>query len=205
MIRDEFFDAVNNYSSTGDNTLKLWKEIEEQYSHASRHYHNMLHLENLISELLPVRARFTNWNVVVFAVVYHDIVYKASKSNNEEKSAELAAKRLHGIVVPEEALARCREFILATKRHEQVDDEIDLFTDADLSILGSSSADYRIYANQIRKEYSIYPDFLYNPGRKKVLLHFLEMQTIFKTSFFMDKYESSARRNLENELSYIGC
>jgi predicted metal-dependent HD superfamily phosphohydrolase len=203
MIRDEFFNAVNSYSSSGDNTSKLWKEIEEQYSHTSRHYHNMLHLENLISELLPVRDRFTNWNVVVFAVVYHDIVYKASKSNNEEKSADFAVKRLNGITVPEESVARCGKFILATKQHEQLDDEIDLFTDADLSILGSSSDDYRIYADQIRKEYSIYPDFLYNPGRKKVLLHFLGMQTIFKTPFFRDKYESSARRNLENELSYL--
>ena len=204
MIRDEFFNAVSNYSSPGDNTSKLWKEIEEQYSESSRHYHNLLHLENLVSELFPVREKFTDWNVVVFAVVYHDIVYKASKSNNEEKSADFAVKRLNGIEVPEESVGRCRKFILATKRHEQVDDEIDLFTDADLAVLGRSPDDYRIYANQVRKEYSIYPDFLYNPGRKKVLLHFLEMQSIFKTSFFRDKYEASARRNLENELGYLG-
>ena len=200
MIRNEFFNAVNTYGSSPDTTSKLWQEIERQYSEPSRHYHTLLHLQNLISELLPVQSRFKHWNVVVFAVVYHDIIYKASTSNNEEKSAELAIKRLGEIAVPEDSVDRCKKFILATKRHQQVDDEIDLFTDADLAILGSSPDSYRTYTNQIRKEYSIYPDLLYKPGRKKVLLHFLGMPTIYKTSFFREKYEEQARRNLEDEL-----
>ena len=195
---------LSTFSSSGDNASKLWQEIERQYSDPSRHYHTLVHLQNLISELLPVQSKFKNWNVVVFAVVYHDIIYKASKSNNEEKSAELAVKRLNGIAVPEDSVVRCKEFILATKRHQRVDDEIDLFTDADLSILGSGPDTYRIYTNQIRKEYSIYPDLLYKPGRKKVLLHFLGMQTIYKTLFFREKYEEQARRNLANELGLLG-
>jgi predicted metal-dependent HD superfamily phosphohydrolase len=203
MIRDEFFNAVSNYDSTEDSTSKLWKEIEEHYSDASRHYHNLLHLENLTSELLPFRTTFTNWNVVIFAVVYHDIVYHASKNSNEEKSAAVAVKRLNGILAPKETVLRCGEFILATKRHEQVDDEVDLFTDADLSILGSSPDNYQAYTRQIRKEYSIYPDFLYNPGRKKVLSHFLGMETIYKTSFFRERYETLARQNLQMELSLL--
>jgi predicted metal-dependent HD superfamily phosphohydrolase len=113
MIRDEFFNAVSNYSSAEDIASMLWKEIEDEYSDPSRHYHNLLHLESLILELIPVKARFTNWSVVVFAVVYHDIVYKAIKSDNEEKSAQLAVQRLNGIAVPEESVDRCRK---ATRR-----------------------------------------------------------------------------------------
>ena len=203
MIRNEFFKAVNIYSSSPDTTSKLWQEIERQYSDPSRHYHTMVHLQNLISELLPVQSSFKNWNVVVFAVAYHDVIYKASKSNNEEKSAELAVKRLSGIAVPEESIVRCKEFILATKRHQQVDDEIDLFTDADLSILGGNADAYRSYTKQIRKEYAIYPDLLYKPGRRKVLQHFLEMHHIFKSEYFRDKYEAAARQNLEDELGAL--
>jgi hypothetical protein len=33
-------------------------------------------------------------------------------------------------------------------------------------------------------EYSIYPAFIYNPERKKVLNHFLLMDRIFKPAFF---------------------
>jgi predicted metal-dependent HD superfamily phosphohydrolase len=200
MIKEEFFNAVNTYSSTPDNTSKLWQEVAAQYADHSRHYHTMAHVENLINELFPVKVCFQHWHVVVFAVVYHDIIYKASKSNNEEKSAGLAVKRLSDIGVPGEFIRRCAEFIMATKRHEPVDDEIDLFTDADLSILGSSADVYQLYTLQVRQEYSIYPDLLYKPGRKKVLHHFLEMENIYKTVFFRDKYENTARRNLENEL-----
>ena len=203
MIKEEFLNAVNAYRSTPDNTFKLWQEVESQYADRARHYHTMAHIENLTKDLLPLKVSFQNWNVVVFAVVYHDIIYKASKSNNEEKSAGLAVKRLSDMGVQGESIRRCGEFIMATKRHEPVDDEIDLFTDADLSILGSAADAYQLYTQQVRQEYSIYPDLLYKPGRKRVLLHFLEMEHIYKTSFFRDKYEATARRNLKDELEQL--
>ena len=203
MIKEEFFNAVSAYCATPDNASQLWQEVEAQYAERSRHYHTMAHIENLTKDLLSVRVSFKNWYVVVFAAVYHDIIYKATKTNNEEKSADLAAQRLKGISVPSELIMRCRDFIMATKQHEPVDDEIDLFTDADLSILGSASDSYQLYTEQVRREYSIYPDLLYKPGRKKVLLHFLEMPHIYKSTFFRDKYEAGARRNIKDELERL--
>jgi predicted metal-dependent HD superfamily phosphohydrolase len=52
----------------------------------------------------------------------------------------------------------------------------------------------------VRKEYLIYPDLIYNPGRKKVLHHFLAMDRIFKTDFFYNKFEQQARQNLRKEI-----
>lgn len=93
------------------------------------------------------------------------------------------------------------EQILATKSHKKSDDEdTNFLLDADLSILGKSPQVYLEYTKQIRKEYSIYPDFLYKPGRKKVLQHFLALENIFKTEYFKNKYESQARENIEFEL-----
>lgn len=203
MIKDEFLKTVSSYTATPGEKDILWKEIETRYAEKSRHYHTLTHIESLMLELIPVKGSFTSWPVVVFATVYHDIIYKASKSNNEEKSADFAEERLRCIAVPPELIDRCRDFIIATKRHEPFDSEIDLFTDADLSILGSDSTTYQSYTRQIRKEYSIYPDVLYKPGRKKVLLHFLDMPFIYKTEFFRDKYEDKARRNLEEELDEV--
>ena len=144
MIKEEFFNAVIAYTSTPDNASKLWQEVVAQFAERSRHYHTMVHIENLTKDLVSVKVSFKNWYIVVFAVVYHDIIYKATKTNNEEKSADLAAQRLEGIGVPAELIVRCQAFIMATKRHEAVDHEIDLFTDADLSILGSATDSYRL-------------------------------------------------------------
>jgi predicted metal-dependent HD superfamily phosphohydrolase len=91
--------------------------------------------------------------------------------------------------------------ILATKKHVRTgDSDTDHFTDADLAILGAAPQTYYQYTRQIRKEYVLYPDFLYNQGRKKVLQHFLEMPDIFKTSHFKGLYEKNARKNIAEEI-----
>ncbi|GAB5525289.1 MAG: hypothetical protein Roseis2KO_31610 [Roseivirga sp.] len=76
-------------------------------------------------------------------------------------------------------------------------------TDIDLSVLGAAPEVYQNYTVAIRKEYSIYPGFLYKRGRKKVLKHFLEMEHIFKTELFREKYEDRARKNLQAELNSL--
>ena len=161
-------------------------------------------MENLFEELIPIKQEFEDWDTIQFSIYYHDIVYKTTRSDNEEKSAQLAVERLEQISYPEDKIQKCKRQILATKLHTVADPDTNLFTDADLSILGKSWEFYATYYQQIRKEYSIYPDFMYTNGRKKALQHFLGMEHIFKTSYFQNKYEIQARRNLEKELQILG-
>ena len=77
------------------------------------------------------------------------------------------------------------------------------FTDADLAILGSDYDKYIHYVKSIRKEYKFYPDFVYNPGRKKVLEHFIQMTRIYKTDFFFSRYEEQARKNMNDEIRQL--
>jgi predicted metal-dependent HD superfamily phosphohydrolase len=203
MIKDEFLKSLNNYTTDNHQQLTLWNEIENNYSSPNRHYHNVTHLEALLNELIVHKTKFASWDTIVFAIAYHDIVYNTLKSNNEERSADVAIKRLTTISFPFQSMEWCGKLIQATKKHEPADYETNLFTDADLSILGSDPLTYNEYAKKIRREYSIYPDIVYNPGRKKVLLHFLEMKTIFKTNEFSDKYELSAKTNIQSELNSL--
>lgn len=203
MIKDEFLKSLGKFESDAQKQCQLWIEIEKNYSNSNRHYHNLNHLESLLVELIPFQNRFENWDVVIFAIAYHDVIYKVLKSDNEEKSAEFAVKKLKGISFPGELIKRCESLILATKKHENADEEINLFTDADLSILGSTPEIYKTYATLIRKEYNVYRDFMYNPGRKKVLRHFLKMDRIFKSKEFSERYEQSARLNLSEELESL--
>ena len=73
----------------------------------------------------------------------------------------------------------------------------------DLKILSKDWEDYSIYFQQIRKEYSIYPDFLYNPGRKKALQHFLEHDYIYQTETFRNLYERQAKMNIQKEIDLL--
>jgi predicted metal-dependent HD superfamily phosphohydrolase len=199
-IKEEFISALSHHTSDPQTHQSFWREIEMNYSKSNRHYHNLNHLNALLHELIPIKAKFTDWNTIIFALAYHDIIYNTLKSTNEEKSAELAVKRLSSFGFPESQTAICSKLILATKKHEAADPETNLFTDADLSILGSEPETYKMYTHQIRKEYSVYPDFMYNPGRKKVLQHFQNMTNIYKSEEFRIRYEEKARRNIQMEL-----
>ncbi|KAF2518632.1 hypothetical protein E0W68_07700 [Flavobacterium salilacus subsp. salilacus] len=203
-MKDIFYELFGSYTDNPSLTKELWIEIETNYSARGRHYHTIQHLENMYNELNECHDEIADRDTILFSLFYHDIIYDTSKKDNEEKSADVAVNRLNQIEYPENKIALCRKQILATKSHTlSNNNDTNLFTDADLSILGSSWQNYEQYYKQIRKEYSIYPDFLYKPGRKKVLQHFLDMESIFKTELFRNKYENTARHNLYKELQLL--
>ncbi|WP_228447734.1 hypothetical protein [Chryseobacterium sp. KBW03] len=182
----------------------LWNEIETRYSEKGRHYHNLLHLENMFRELEEVKGKLSDFTVISFSVFYHDIIYDATSKSNEEKSAVTAEKRLTELHINKDKISIISEQILATKAHQRSDHEdTNYLLDADLSVLGKDFKTYLEYTQNIRKEYSIYPDFLYKPGRKKVLKHFLQLESIFKTDYFKDKYEAQAKENIAAELRLL--
>jgi predicted metal-dependent HD superfamily phosphohydrolase len=204
LLEQLFKTTASRYTENQSLSEKLWREVEKNYSEKKRYYHNLSHLENLYSELSAARTLIEDWDTTVFALFYHDIIYRATANDNEEKSAALAKIRLQEIGYPFQKIEKCEQLILATKGHTlSTENDINLFTDADLSVLGKPWPVFDTYCHNVRREYSIYPDFLYNPGRKKVLVHFQGMHRIFKTSHFYDLYEAQARENLKKEIAEL--
>jgi len=203
-MKDIFHSLISNYTPGQSLHGELWNEIQDQYTKKSRHYHTLAHLQNMYDQLLEVKDDIHSWDTSLFSLFYHDIIYNAAKGNNEEKSAALARKRMISIGVPSVMVSNCKEQILATKQHAaSTDTDTCYFLDADLSILGLDWDKYAAYFQQVRKEYAIYPDMLYNPGRKKVLQHFLQMPHIFKTDHFINKFERQAKENLQKEIEIL--
>ena len=204
MLQATFKGLLENYTSEKRKANELWNEIEINYCHKKRHYHTLLHLDNLLQQLLEIKTTIKDWDTVLFSLYYHDIIYNPLKTTNEEKSAEFAANRLQSILAPAHVIKSCVYQVLATKKHNACDDDdTNYFTDADLSILGQDWNIYSNYYRQVRKEYSLYPDIIYIPGRKKVLQHFLQMEQIFKTGHFFRKFELQARENILQELEAL--
>lgn len=204
MLHQTFLTLADHYTDNDRLKNELWTEIVENYTGRKRHYHTLKHLEHLLAQLTAIKDRIQQWDAVMFALYYHDIVYDALRSDNEEKSAGLAEKRMRQLTVPTDIIEQCNTHILATKTHiRSSNSDTDHFTDADLAILGQPWETYTQYYQGVRKEYSIYPDFLYNPGRKKVLTHFLSMECIFKTDHFRTLFETQAKQNLQQELELL--
>ncbi len=204
MLKQTFIGLTTKYKVNFRLTEKLWDEIYLMHSEKFRHYHTLSHLNNLLSILEKVKNEIKDWDAVLFAIYFHDIIYNTTSNQNEEESAEFAKIRLTELSVPQDQIIKCLSMILATKGHCPTDEnDTNYFTDADLSILGQSWDTYLHYSKQVRLEYSSYPDLIYNSGRKKVLSHFLSMNRIYKTPYFFDKFEKQAKENLINELKSL--
>ena len=204
MLEQTFTTALLYYTSDPALITRYWKEITTAYLAKDRHYHNLTHLENLLVHLEAHKERCSDWHATIFAIAYHDIIYNTLRQDNEEKSAQLAQERLSAIGVPDIRIRLVYDMIIATQKHTVSENEdINLFIDADLSILGAPWEVYETYTKQIRKEYAIYPDLVYRPGRKKVLKHFSGMERIYKTAVFFEKYEQQAKNNIQKELNLL--
>lgn len=201
-LQNTFFETAKTYSTDLVLIKNFGEEIESLYSSQDRYYHNLFHLQNMLVELTPLKEQIGNWDTIIFSTFYHDSIYDVKMNDNEERSALLAESRLKELNFSD--INNCVAQILATKGHQKTEDNgINFFVDADLSILGQEWDRYFEYCKQVRKEYEIYPDSIYNEGRKKVLNSFLQMNKIYKTPYFSEKYESKARFNVMKEIDLL--
>ena len=168
MVAETFTSLMSRYTQDRAVSKKFYSELVTSYSEKGRHYHNLNHLESLLQQILPIADQLRDLDTVLFALYYHDAVYHVLRKDNEERSARLAQKRLTILNFDSNRIEICKQHILATKTHGLSNDsDTNFFVDADLSILGQDSLTYKRYAEGVRKEYSIYPDIIYKPGRKK--------------------------------------
>lgn len=208
MLHHQYTELLLKYTKEEQNIRQLWKEIEAAYGDSDRHFHNLAHLQQLYTALLPVQPLIQDWDCLLLALFYHDIAYDVVQyvleNNNEERSAAIAEKTLTALGYPAEKILRCQQHILATKTHQLTENaDTNFFIDADLSILGQPWDVYHAYIKNIRKEYAIYPDPIYHAGRMKVLQHFLDMERVYKTDHFHQEFEQPARENMEREIEIL--
>ena len=173
------------------------------YGEPQRHYHDERHLDDCLRLLDEVRdlsereRRTLRW-----AILWHDAVYDPTRSDNEERSADLAESELRACGVAAADGAEVARLILLTKGHQvHHSDRLGAVLVAiDLSILGSDAGRYREYVAGVRREYAHVPDEAWRDGRSAVLKRLLGADPIYPNAQFRARLEESARRNMANEL-----
>jgi predicted metal-dependent HD superfamily phosphohydrolase len=204
FLQEQWTILTSKYLVSQELSKKYFQIIIEKYSEKKRFYHNLTHIQALIEKAETLKTHFQNYDVVRFAIWFHDIIYNTKRSNNEEKSAELAAKALEEMQISNTNIKLVEKMIIATKTHSasELTEDGKLFLDLDLGILGTNPEIYQEYHQAIRKEYSWVPWFLYRRSRKSVLSNFLAREHIFFTSE-LAKLEGIARENITQELEIL--
>lgn len=206
-LKEDFLDFYQRHGADGP---AYWLAVEN--AHATRPYHNMAHLEQVYQALLPYKVEMP-WDATVLAIAYHDFVLETRRRNNERMSEKYlrsthvlryAFKQNGGAVwFPDDVIGLASEMILNTELHgwHHVR-HVNLFCDADMSVLGSNGLVYGQYVNAVREEYGHVPIAEFLAGRKAFLTRTLD-GPIFKTHDFTAEYESRAEYNMFNEIAAI--
>lgn len=201
-LKEEWNQLANKFTNDMNLINELWVEIFKHYSSKNRYYHNLNHIYNMFQHMYNIETEIEELDEFKFSIWYHDIIYKSTRKDNEEQSALTASKRLEALNIDKISIQKIEQLIISSHKHEIIlDNNFDnaYFLDIDLSILGASYNTYQEYTQNIRKEYKIYPDILYNPGRKKALKKFQEREHIYFTPYFIENFEKQARSNLTKE------
>jgi predicted metal-dependent HD superfamily phosphohydrolase len=179
-----------------------YRRVRRAWRGLSRHYHTLEHLEACLRELDSVRELALRPAEVELALWFHDVVYKTWRHDNEQQSAEWAARALRA--APDDCVSRIRQMILATTHaDEALGGDTALMADVDLSILGQPPEIYARFERAVRREYWWVPRARYVAARRKVLEGFLGRSTIYQHDALHRKYEAQARANIAGALAQL--
>jgi predicted metal-dependent HD superfamily phosphohydrolase len=181
-----------------------YERLTAAHAEPQRHYHNQQHIAECLAEFDAARHLALQPEAVEVAIWFHDAVYDPKAADNEEQSAELAKRCLTEANVSEAFVQTVSTLILATKTHEVGrNPDAAVLVDVDLSILGKPKERFLEYESQIRKEYGWVPRIIFGSKRAKILEQFLARDRIYTTDWFHQKYEQTARHNLQTSIRQL--
>ena len=179
----------------------IWfSKLECAYSAENRFYHSLDHIAEMLESVHELSTGILDTSLL-WATWFHDAVYNTRRSDNEERSAELAEQALTEMGISETLQDQTRRLIQLTKCHKPDPEDASacIFSDADLAILSASPNRYQRYADDIRREYHWVTENAYRDGRTKVLQRFLERPRIYFSPVW-EAREHQARKNMTSEV-----
>ncbi len=176
--------------------------LKARYAEPQRHYHTWAHVEALLGHYRRWVRYLNRPGPVLWALYWHDAIYDPQAKDNEEKSAQLLEREADGHLSPHD-IAFAVAIIRATASHTVPDglnvhdaEDLALFLDMDLSILGAPEAAYDRYEQDIRAEYAFVPEEAYRAGRGAILNGFLSRPRLYFTDIAHAEWDEAARANL---------
>lgn len=198
-----------------DDLLRQWTDLLDdetagrnlisRWSEPHRHYHDVEHLRTVLQAIDVLAAGAPDPYAVRLAAWFHDAVYTGHPGDDERASAELAASMLPPLGVEAGQVAEVVRLVELTATHEPAPTDANgaVLCDADLAVLGGDPDLYATYAAAVRKEYEHVPDEEFRIGRIAVLERFASRYPLFHTTTARERWEQTARRNIDTELNLL--
>ena len=190
---------------------------------ADRYYHDAFHLVQLWRRHRQFAPRAGMdapeiETLIACAIAYHDAVFVAERSDNEERSAQLWLGDSDGATMNDADRRWVCDTIRATRDHPNrrafEDDPVgdgsgaclrrrarDWMLDLDLTPLGEPQRAFERNTRLLRREASPSNDAEYDARQRAFFRRFLSQERIYHTPVLAAKYEAQARRNIARALA----
>ena len=188
-------------------TVPLWDMLDAlvgRWSEPHRAYHSLSHLNAALGHVHEFDLDHNDTTVVEWALWFHDAIYDATATDNEELSAVLVEEQLDHHL-PDAMVLEIARLVRLTAGHivEPADRIGGVMIDIDLSILGAPADVYDAYTVGVRHEYSHRTDDEFREGRGTFLEAMIARDQIFNTPTGIQLWEIRARTNLVRELTAL--
>ena len=178
--------------------LNKWKikadinTLLNKWNESNRHYHNLNHLTFLFEEIDNLFLKDErDYEKLRLVALFHDIVYDASKKNNEEMSAEFFINLCEE--KDNKDIIEIKNAILETKDHKSSSKLSEMFNVLDMKIVEQDFSKLVDWEKGISEEYLPFYDVKdYKKGR----IMFLES--------LLDTYNNNAE-NLLKLIDWVRC
>ena len=153
------------------------KTILSMWNESHRSYHNLNHLNDLISQINENKSKYSEkeYDKLILTALFHDIVYDPTSQTNEEDSAnfliECAVDKKNSDILD------VKQMILDTKTHNSTTNLSESFNNYDMNIVERDFDQLLEWERGISEEYSIYSKEEYKLGRLKFLESILDKYT----------------------------
>ncbi len=195
----------------------VFEKLMNQYNDPTRFYHTSDHILDCLEMLDRFRLdsgqddKIQSIPILELALWFHDYYDDRTDPNAIARSASDAITFLQKSTQPhvkdQKHLNLLENNIMATlhqpKKQPSRTFDVRLMQDIDLAILGRSPEAYLNYTQGVRKEYPSVPEELFASTRLGILQRFLKRPSIYKTPWFKQNFESSARKNLQQEIQHL--
>lgn len=189
-------------AGTAPGSLRVRDDLMRRWSEPHRHYHDSAHLSAVLAAIDVLEAEARAPDTVRLAAWFHDAVYDGRPGDDECASAELARSSLADAGFASGTIDDVMRLVLLTRTHDPARDDADgaVLCDADLAVLGGTPDEYATYAAAVRQDFAHVPDDRFAAGRAEVLDNLLAAEPLYRTRTGRQRWESTARRNVETEL-----
>jgi predicted metal-dependent HD superfamily phosphohydrolase len=182
---------------------EIYRDLKKRYSESHRRYHTPAHIAHCLKLFDLSRHKMDEPDTVEMSIWFHDVIYDAKASDNEERSAKYFSQTC-GQDIDGQLQSKVRDLIIATIHKElPLTPDGKYMVDIDLSSFGLPWDKFFQDSEAVREEFSHLNDAEFYSAQKKFLESLLAREHFCFTEFFRQRHEKTARENIQRYLESL--